>query len=67
VFLTIPRGSGSIRHAKLLFDDVGKQKFLRAILVPGQRGAELPVATAEVRAAREVAAEAVHTASSNES
>lgn len=67
VFLTIPAASGSIEHAKLQFDDLGKQKFLRAILLPGQRGAELPVATAEVRAAREVAAEAVHAASSNQS
>ena len=67
VFLTIPEESGAIEHAKLLFDDVGKQKFLRAILVPGQTGGELPVASAELRAARKVAAEAVHAASSNAS
>jgi hypothetical protein len=66
VFLTIPKNSGSISHAQMLFDDVGKQKFLRAILLPGENGVELPVASAEVRAAHKVAAEADRTRSTSE-
>lgn len=58
VFLTVPKDSGSISHAGMVFDDVGTQKFLRAILLPGENGVELPVASAEVRAAHKVAAEA---------
>jgi hypothetical protein len=58
VFLTVPKDSGSIKHAKMVFDDVGKEKFLQAILLPGENGFELLVAGAEVQAAREVAAEA---------
>ena len=50
-FLTIPRASGSISRAQMVFDDVGKEKFLRAIELPGENGVELPVASAEVRAA----------------
>jgi hypothetical protein len=60
VVLAIPKESGSISHAQMVFDDVGKEKFLRAILLPGESGFELPVANAELRAAREVAAEATH-------
>jgi hypothetical protein len=66
VFLTIPKDSGSIRHARMVFDDVGKQKFLRAVLLPGENGVELPVASAEVRAAHEVAAGANRTRSTSE-
>jgi len=55
VFLTIPKPSGSITRAQMVFDDVGKQKFLRAVLLPGENGIELPVVRAEVRAARKVA------------
>ena len=50
-FLTIPKASGSISRAQMVFDDVGKEKFLRAILLPGENGVELPVANAVVRAA----------------
>jgi hypothetical protein len=66
VFLTIPKNSGSISHAQMLFDDVGKQRFLRAILLPGENGVELPVASAEVRAAHKVAAEEDRTRSTSE-
>ena len=65
VFEAIPKDSGSISHAQMVFDDVGKEKFLRAILLPGERGVELPVAGAEVRAAHEVAAEANRTRSAS--
>lgn len=66
-FLTIPEGAGSIASAQLKFDDVGSQRFLRAILVPGQGGDELPVASAEVQAAREIAAQPVHAKAANHS
>ena len=66
VFPTISKSSGSISHGQMVFDDVGKQKFLRAILLPGEDGLELPVASAEVQAAHDVAAEASHPQSPSE-
>jgi len=66
VVLALPKDSGSISHAQMVFDDVGRQKFLRAILLPGEKGFELPVASAEVRAAHTVAAEANRTRSASE-
>ena len=65
VFLTLPKDSRSIKHAQMVFDDVGNQRFLRAILLPGENGVELPVVGAEIRAAREVAAEASRTRSAS--
>ncbi len=55
VSLTTPEGLRSIRKAQLVFDRVGNQRFLRAIHLPGEGGAEIPVVGAEIRAAHEVA------------
>jgi hypothetical protein len=65
VCLTIPESGRSIEHARMVFDDVGNQRFLRAILLPGEDGVELPVVGAEIRAARAVAAEASHSRSAS--
>jgi len=54
--LTNPKESGPIHHAELVFDDVGNQKFLRAVQLPGENGVELLVDHTEVQAARRVAA-----------
>jgi hypothetical protein len=58
VFLTVPKDRGTSNEPELLFDDVGHQKFLRAIVLPDQTGAELPVVAAEVQAARKLATQA---------
>jgi len=61
VSLTTPKGLRSIKKARLVFDRVGNQRFLRAVLLPGEGGVEIPVVGgAEVRAARAVAADASH-------
>jgi hypothetical protein len=65
IFLTVPEGSGTVRHARMVFDTVGKRKYLRAILIPGQPGAQFPVARAEIEAASAAARKATHTASMN--
>jgi hypothetical protein len=65
VFLTVPEGSGAVTHARMVFDTIGTRKFLRAVLVPGQPGAQFPVARAEVEAALAVARKATRTASMN--
>ena len=59
VVLASPRASGEVTHAQMLFDDVGQDKFLRAIVLPDREGVQLPVSQAEVLAAHEVAAKAV--------
>jgi len=56
VFLGVPSDSSRGTQPELVFDDVGKEKFLRAILLPSQTGVELPEGRAEVEAARELAA-----------
>jgi hypothetical protein len=58
IFLTVPKSSGTANQPQLLFDDVGQQKFLRAIVLPDQTGVELPEAKAEVDTARRIAAQA---------
>jgi len=65
VFLATPRDSGSSTHPELLFDEIGKQKFLRAIVLPDETGAQLPEVRAEVDAARRLAtgAKPTHTSS----
>jgi hypothetical protein len=63
VVLAVGMDSGSIHKAQMVFDDVGKEKFLRAIRLPGEEGVEFPVANAELRAAHEIAAEANRTPS----
>jgi hypothetical protein len=50
LFLTNREDSGNITQPKMVFDDVGHQRFLRDILVPNQTGAEVPLAPAEVQA-----------------
>jgi len=55
--ITNAEDSGPIRHAELVFDGVGTQKFLRAVRLPGEEGVELPVVSAEVQAARIVASQ----------
>jgi hypothetical protein len=53
VFLTVPRGvQPRGGHAKMVFDRVDGQMFLRSIRLPGQTGEALPVDRAELRAAR---------------
>jgi hypothetical protein len=59
IVLATPQGGGELTQAQLLFDDVGSDKFLRAIVLPDREGAQLPASRAEVLAAREVAAKAV--------
>ena len=58
VFLGVPTDSGHHSEPELVFDDVGKEKFLRAILLPNQTGVRLPETHAEIEIAREVAARA---------
>jgi hypothetical protein len=56
--LTNAKDSDSIQHAELVFDDVGNQKFLRALLLPGEDGVEVPMDYTEVQAAHSIAAAA---------
>jgi hypothetical protein len=65
VVLVVPKDSGSVRKAQMVFDDVGREKFLRAVRLPGEEGFQLLVANAELQAAREVAAEATRTPSAS--
>ena len=58
VFLGVPTDSGHHSEPELVFDDVGKEKFLRAILLPNRTGVALPETHAEIEIAREVAARA---------
>jgi hypothetical protein len=55
--ITNAENSGPIRHAELVFDGIATQKFLRAVRLPGEGGVELPVVSAEVQAARNVASQ----------
>jgi hypothetical protein len=56
IFLGVPRDGSRGAQPELVFDDVGKEKFLRAVLLPNQTGVELPDTRAELAAARELAA-----------
>ena len=57
--ITTPKDAVAIPGAEMRFDDVGRDKFLRTILLPDREGAQLPVSQAERVAARGVAAKAV--------
>ena len=63
VAVGIPAENGSVNNAKMVFDDVGSQKFLRSIELPGQEGVEFLAHNAELRATHELAAEASPTPS----
>jgi hypothetical protein len=65
VVVGVPEDSGSVHNAQMAFDDVGREKILRAIRLPGEEGVEFLVANAELRAAHEVAAEASRTPSAS--
>jgi len=58
VFLGVPTDGGQRSEPELVFDDVGKDKFLRAILLPNQTGVRLPKTRAEIEVARELGARA---------
>lgn len=65
VVMVVHEDSGPVHEAQMVFDDVGREKFLRAIRLPGEEGFQLLVADAELEAAREVAAEANRTPSAS--
>lgn len=59
IFWTTPEEPrAATDRAEMLFDDVGKQKFLREIRVPDDAGAWLNISHPEVQAARESASSA---------
>jgi len=51
--IALPQDSSrDLHHAEMIFDEVGAQHFLRAIEVPGVKGARLNTAPAELKAVR---------------
>jgi len=51
--ITLPQETGrDVHHAEMLFDEVGSQRFLREVLVPGVRGLRLATGPAELKAVR---------------
>jgi hypothetical protein len=53
LFLTVAtRESTRLQRSELVFDKVGNQRFLRSILIPGERGASVLARRAELQAVR---------------
>jgi hypothetical protein len=64
LFLTLPKSADKkVESPVMVFDEVGKQKFLRSVVIPGEDGIQLPADADEVQAARTVAAASSHTTS----